>query len=292
LLAYFDESEQPAEVLPAASISAITGTGLQWVNFNRGWDGVLEEYQVVDKHGRRVFHTTDFETPEGRLRTCYEQWPDEKRKEFSRRLLDVIASSGIRANASTLIVDEYIEVAKRFTASPQVTRLETADQFKVFENHYCFLALFAMLFAAKEAGYFPKGSEMAYFFEAGGNYQHFVGLLYNTMLLEAPLAEHFRFASKPNFVAKDFAYGLQAADKIAYESSKHASHFRDLNPPLKYAEVIEGDLRWKTRYALIHLYERGLDVRMQHWRKGDLEMFFHLRQEHDDGDALTTLNDS
>lgn len=86
MLAYFDESEQHREALNAACISAVTGTALQWTNVTRAWEKVLEEYDVRDKKGRRVFHAVEFETPEGRFGTVYEDWTEARRKEFNRRI--------------------------------------------------------------------------------------------------------------------------------------------------------------------------------------------------------------
>jgi hypothetical protein len=281
--AFFDESEASAETWPAAAISSLTGTALQWKNFDRAWLWILEDpqYDVSDKKGRRVFHTVEFESPEGRIGTVYENWPKEKRESFNSALLDALAHSGVQANAATVIVSEYQEVAQRLINEKLALDEGTGKGFKVFEDKFGFCAFWAMFFVGLEAQrYYPKGTEAFYFFEAGSTYQSFVNVLYDT-LIKSNQAEYFRFASKPNFVAKDFAIGLQAADLIAYEAAKHNSHHRDPNPPAQHATDVEGKSIWKTRYPLLHLYTHGLDVRIQHWRKGDLESFFKFRKDGD-----------
>lgn len=276
VLAYFDESEQQREATNAACISALTGTGLQWANVTRAWESALIEYDVLDKKGRRVFHTVEFETPEGRAGTVYEHWTEAKRKDFNRALLDAFAHSGIQAIAPSVMVLDYREVSARLGNARQAT--DPSGQYKHFENKYCFLALFAMLFAGHEAiKFYPKGEQAAYFFETGGGYQDFVDSIYLTTISDQKLADSFRFASTPLFVPKDFAAALQVADKIAYEVSKHVSHYHDPNPPIKHSELVSGNLRWKTRYALLHLNERGFDIKIPFWRKDELEDFFNLK---------------
>ena len=275
VLAYFDESEQQREALNAACISAVTGTGLQWANVTGAWEKVLVEYDACDKKGRRVFHTVEFETPEGRAGTVYEKWTEEKRRAFNRALLDAFAHSGIQAIAPSVMILDYKEVAERLIEARQA--LDPSGQYKYFENKYCFLALFAMLFAGHEAvKYYPKGEQAAYYFESGGGYRDFVDSIYLTTINDQKLSESFRFASAPNFVAKDFAAALQVADKIAYEVSKHVSHYHDPNPPIQHSELLSGNLRWKTRYAMLHLNARGFDIKIPFWRKDELEDFFNL----------------
>lgn len=274
VLAYFDESEQHKEALNAASISALTGSGLQWANVTRAWEAALEEYDARDKKGRRVFHSVEFETPEGRAGTVYAKWSPAKREAFNRALLESFAHSGIQAIAPSVIVADYNEAAEGLTEARQAIDSSTANQFKHFEDKYCFLAMFAMLFTGKEAvTYYPKGEQVAYYFETA-DYKGFVQSLYNTITNEHDLADYFRFASTPNFVAKDFAAALQVADKIAYEVSKHVSHYNDPNPPIKYSELVSGNLRWKTRYAMLRLDDLGFEVKIPFWRKNELEDFF------------------
>src|SRR5688500_12329066 len=276
VLAYFDESEQQREALNAACISAVTGTGLQWANVTGAWEKALEEYNVRDNKGRPVFHSVDFETPEGRIGTVYEDWTEEKRKDFNRALLDAFAHSGIQAIVPSVIVSDYQEVSERLVKARQAVDL--LGEYKYFQNKYCFLALFAMLFAGHEAiKYYPKGEQGAYFFETGGGYQDFVDSIYLTAISDQKLSEGFRFASTPNFVAKDFAAALQVADKIAYEVSKHVIHYHDPNPPIKHSELVSGNLRWKTRYAMLHLNAKGFDIKIPFWRKDELEDFFKLK---------------
>jgi len=281
MYAYFDESEASAEVWPAAAISSLTGTVLQWKNFDRAWLSVLTDpqYDVTDKKGRRVFHTAEFESPEGRRGTVYENWPEPKRKSFNAALLDALAQSGVQANAATVIVSEYKEVSQRLIDEKMAIDAETGEGFKVFEDKYGFCAFQAMYFVGLEAmRYYPK-EEIFYFFESGSTHTKFVNALYD-IFSKHETGQFFRFASKPQFVSKDFAVALQAADLIAYEAAKHNSHYRDPNPPEKHSITTEdGKAKWKTRYALLHLNERGLDVRVQHWRKGDLESFFKFRED-------------
>ena len=276
VLAYFDESEQQREALNAACISAVTGTGLQWANVTREWERALVDFDVRDDKGRRVFHAKDFETPEGRIGTVYDDWTETKRKDFNRALLDAFVYSGIQAIVPSVIVSDYAEVSERLLKARQAVDL--SGEYKYFENKYGFLVLFAMLFAGHEAiKYYPKGEQGVYYFETGGGYQDFVDSIYLTTISDQKLAESFRFASTPLFVPKDFAAALQVADKIAYEVSKHVSHYHDPNPPIKHSELVSGSLRWKTRYAMLHLNERGFDIKIPFWRKDELEDFFNLK---------------
>lgn len=128
VLAYFDESEQHKEALNAASISALTGSGLQWANVMRAWEAALEEYDARDKKGRRVFHSVEFETPEGRAGTGYAKWPRPKCEAFNRALLDSFAHSGIQAIAPSVIVADYNEAAEGLTDARQAINPATADQ--------------------------------------------------------------------------------------------------------------------------------------------------------------------
>jgi hypothetical protein len=277
MLSYFDESESARETLPAASISALTGTGLQWTKLSRGWLKVLEhpDYDVRDDKGRRVFHTCDFESPEGRLGTVYENWDEEKRKRFHRELCDVIVTSGIQISAASVLISDYEQVtAREITAVVADGQVVTAPLSRLFSDKYVYCAFFAMLFAADEAQlYYPKNTELSYTFESGGTYQHQVGLLYEEA--RKLVGNYFRFFEKPNFVDKGFAVPLQAADKIAYEASKHNSHMRDPNPPLKYAIVKDdGTHVWKTRYALEHFTVSGMELNLRYWLKEDIEAFF------------------
>jgi hypothetical protein len=279
MLVYSDESEAAREVFPAASISALTGTGLQWQNLTTKWERIIKQYEVKDKKDRPVFHTSEFETPEGRINTVYEHWSTTKRESFGRDLLDAIAESSIQAVSPSVIVAEYNEVAARLMiAKTETEPPTTVAQFRNFENKYCFLAMFAMLFAGQEATtYYPKGDQAFYYFESGGGYKGWVEDFYNTVITQPRLAEHFRFGDKPNFVGEDLATALQSADKIAYEVSKHVSHHRDPNPPIQHSEIIAGNRVWKTRYAMKHLNKAGLDIKIPFWRKDELEEFFHLK---------------
>jgi hypothetical protein len=118
----------------------VTGTGLQWANVTRAWEKALEEYDVRDGKGRRVFHAKDFEKPEGRIGTVYEDWAEEKRKEFNRALLDAFAHSGIQAIVPSVIVSDYTEVSERLVKAREAVDL--SGEYKYFENKYCGKSLF------------------------------------------------------------------------------------------------------------------------------------------------------
>lgn len=277
LQSFHDESEQHAEDFPAASISAVVATGKVWQQFSLAWMAVLEhpDFDVRDKKGRRVFHTVEFESPEGRKGTVYENWSDSKLKAFNNALLETIAFHQLHVYAATVLVDEYEAVASKrlpVLADDNET-IVNAKRSSLLGDKFAFCAYWAMGFAAGEARrYYPKQTEVAYYFEAGSTYDHHVYSLYDVAIAKS--AGFFRFFSKPNFSPKDFAVPLQAADKMAYEASKEVSHQRHPNPPIKYMEMVNSKARWKQRYALIHLVTHGIDVWIQHWRKGDIEAFF------------------
>ncbi len=95
--------------MPASAVGAVVGTGLQWERFSDLWLAVLRHpnYDVRDKKGRRVFHASEFETPEGRRNTVYENWSKEKREKFHNNLLHVIAFFQIRCFGASVIATEY-----------------------------------------------------------------------------------------------------------------------------------------------------------------------------------------
>ena len=275
MLSYFDESTQDREAYPASCVSALTGTGLQWSKFSHSWAWILEEFDVRDRKGRRVFHATDFETPEGQIGTSYENWEEEdpdKRKRFNRALCDAIADSGVQVSAASVLLAEYEEVASKVV--PVILEdgeVVSLPRDKAFGDKYAFCAFWALMFAAEEARHYPKGTDIACYFESGGGYQHQIETVYE---LASQYDTYVRFFEKPNFVSKDFAVALQAADKMAYECSKHISHMRHPNPPLKYSHVEDGKPIWKTRFALRHLVINRVDVNIRHWFKEDIEAFF------------------
>jgi hypothetical protein len=281
MLSYFDESTQEREKLPASCVSALTGTGLQWANFSREWMGILQdpEYDVLDNKGRSEFHACDFESPEGRKGTVYENWDDDKRKQFNKALCGAIARSGVQISAASVLVAEYEEVASKIV--PVVIdggEIAHVTRTQAFGNKYVFCAYWAMIFASEEARiYHPKSAEIIYNFESGGGYQRQVETIYD--IATKAEGNYFRFSDKPNFLDKGCAVPLQAADKMAYEASKHVSHARDIDPPLKYSVVIDGKTIWKTRFALEHLVLNGMDINIRHWLKGDIEAFFAEGEE-------------
>jgi hypothetical protein len=259
-------------------VSAVVATGLQWERFSELWLAVLKhpDYNVTDIKGRRVFHTVEFETPEGRRGTVYENWSKEKREKFHNDLLHVIALSQIKCFGASVIASEYDEVASK--PAIVVLKHETlqSERFRLFGNRYFFCAYWSMQLAVSEAQrYYPKNARVSYHFEAGGNnYKQPIDLLYDMALKDATQDEYFRFYSAPHFGPKDSAIPLQAADKIAYECAKETSHIADLNPPEQHSEVREGRRQWRQRYAPIYLNALGVDIHLRYWRKEHLEDFF------------------
>ena len=278
--AYFDESHQHREVMPASAVGAVVGTGLQWERFSDLWLAVLRhpDYDVRDKKGRRVFHTSEFETPEGRRNTVYENWSKKKREKFHNNLLHVIAFSQIRCFGASVIATEYDEVASKPAIVVLKDETVQSERFRLFGNRYFFCAYWAMELAASEAKrYYPKDTRVSYYFESGGdNYRQPIDLLYKIALSDMDQDEYFRFYSAPHFGPKDSAIPLQAADKIAYECAKETSHIADVNPPEQHSEMRDGRVQWKQRYAPIYLNTLGADIHLRYWRKEHLESFFEM----------------
>lgn len=286
--AYFDESHHPREAMPASAVSAVVGTGLQWERFSELWLAVLEhpDNNVTDKRGRRVFHTSEFETPEGRKGTVYENWSKEKREKFQNGLLHVIAFSGIKCFAASVVASEYDEVASKRAAVVFKDETVEAERFRLFGNRYFFCAYWAMTMAALEARYYPQSTRVAYCFESGGDkYKQPIELLYKIALDDAE-QDGFRFYSAPHFGPKDSAIPLQVADKIAYECAKETSHIADLNPPAQHSEMRDGRVQWRQRYPPRYLYSLGTDIELRYWRKEHLESFFQM------GERRTALPES
>lgn len=282
--AYFDESHQHSEAMPASAVSAVVGSGLQWAQFTELWLGVLQHYGVTDKKGRHVFHTSEFESPEGRIGTVYEHWSKEKRESFQRDLLHAIRFSGIRCFAAAVIADEYKEVASKRSVVVLPDETFESDRASLFGNKYFFCAYWAMTYAADEAKlYYPKSTRVAYYFEScsgSDKYKQPIDLLYDMAVKDtASQDEYFRFYCTPHFGPKDSAVPLQAADKIAYECAKEVSHICDLNPPERYSEVREGRVQWKQRFAALYLNALGAEIHLRYWRKEHLELFFQMGEE-------------
>ena len=274
LLSYADESTQDHEAIPTSAVSALTATGKNWVGFSSAWFRTLEEFDVLDKKGRRLFHTNEFETPEGRRGSVYENWDVDKRNRFNRALCDAIAHNGIQVSAASVIVADYEEVASKIEDfSMPNGRSASFSRSQAFGDRYVFCAFQAMTLAAEEAkAFYPKSTEIAYHFESGGGYQHQIEFVYD--IAKRYEGNYFQFFEKPNFVDKGFAVALQAADKMAYEAAKHVSHMQNPAPPEKHSEIKDGKRVWKTRFPLEHLVLNGVDVHIRWWRKDDIEAFF------------------
>jgi hypothetical protein len=187
--AYFDESHQHSEAMPASAVSAVVGTGLQWTQFTQLWLGVLRHYDVTDTKGRHVFHTSEFESPEGRIGTVYEHWSKEKCDSFHRDLLHAIRFSGIRCFAAAVLAAEYEQVASKRSVVVLPDQTLESDRATLFGNKFFFCAYWAMTYAADEAKlYYPKGTRVAYYFEScsgSDKYQQPIDLMYDMAVTDA-----------------------------------------------------------------------------------------------------------
>jgi hypothetical protein len=81
LVAYLDESTSFGEKVPVAAVGGIVGTGKQCAQLTKAWRKVLDAEDV------EIFHTSEFETPEGRIGTVYENWDKSKREDFHNSLI-------------------------------------------------------------------------------------------------------------------------------------------------------------------------------------------------------------
>jgi hypothetical protein len=241
LSCYLDESTAFGETDPATSVAGYVATGKQWHTFSHGWNRMLKEYGV------EIFHTTELETEAGRRRSVYRDWSRKKREQFQNDIIDIIRACGLYDVGIAIPRSVYNSVAtperiKKFGPTPD--------------------GLCAILALMQAAGFALDNKAIykqapSFFYESGGRCKKALTWAYNELANNSKLYEEFfqlsRLAPAPK--SKEFPQ-LQAADYLAFNVSKRASHVVDPNPPSDaiLETLADGKKVRKMRYPLLALY--------------------------------------
>lgn len=241
----FDESTSFGETIPVAAVGGAISTGKQWANLLKAWRKVLDSEKI------EIFHTKDFETPEGRLGTIYENWSKERREAFSNAQIDAIIDNPLEL---------FITMGVNLADFKAVLTPERKKVFKKsFANEYFFCAMMCMQnisYWVNET--YGMNQRITYYLEAGGSHEKILAKAYDAMLAQEDVSNLAHLWLKPIFAPKDAQAGLQIADKILYEGVKHSSHYLHPDPPEKYSVVIDGKKRWDDRYFIKQIVPRGI----------------------------------
>ena len=259
LTVYADES-RTAEKIPVVGVGGGVGSGLQWKNLLKGWREALATEPDV-----QIFHTSEFETPEGRIGTVYENWDDPRLMAFQNAMLKAKKENHLGvAMAACVSVEDFNAVA-------------TPRRIKRCGDEYFFCAYHLIHQVAVFAEqYFPR-ERVTYVFEEGGPHQDRVRKSYEWVAkANNPGLQYFKFWKAPTFAPKDSDPALQIADKLVYEAAKHASHFLDDDPDPKFAVTsrLTGEKVWNDRYPTRELVLSGWDVHSRMYDASDIEAWF------------------
>ena len=261
LNAYLDESFSAGEKHPVIAVGGGLGTGLQWKNLLKQWHKVLQTEPTVN-----VFHTNEFETPEGRSKSVYHAWEYSRLLAFNQGLTAAICQNQIESvEVATVRPEEWDEVVK---SRPRPIG-------KSF-NAYTFCAhmlIDSIIYRANQ--FYPK-QMVTYWFEEGGPHQRGIKRAYGEIAHNLEARNEHKFWKAPTFAPKDSQMGLQVADKLVYEGAKHTSHYFDTDPPLKNSEIspLTGERVWSIRYSSREWFASGLYLNVRRYPKEEMVAYF------------------
>lgn len=261
LVAYIDESPQPKERVPVMAVGGAIGTGKQWSTLLKAWR------RAIDVENIDIFHTRDFETPEGRIGTVYETWDEPRRRKFQQSLIDAVTANPIDRIVAAIVRQSDSEAVAN-------SRPEAA---KHGINAYYFCAYMLIEHIARwTAKVYGNDQRVTYYFEQGGPHQPRLERAYAFISEHEASKQHFKFWLTPTFAPKDSHPGLQVADKCVYEACKHAAHYLDESPPLKHSILSPstGKSVWKPRYPAEQWVLQGVDFHPRMFDVSDIEEFF------------------
>lgn len=249
LSCYLDESTAFGETDPATSLAGYVATGKQWHTFSRGWSRMLKEYGV------EIFHTTELETEAGRQKSVYKDWSKKKREQFQNDIIDIIRACGLYDVGIAIPRSVYKAIAtperiKKYGKTP--------------DGLCAILALMqACGFALDNKGVYKQAP--SFFYERGGPCKRALKWAHNELATNSKVYREFFQLSRlvPAPKSKEFPQ-LQAADYLAFNMSKRASHVVDPNPsPNTILETLANGKRVrKMRYPLLALYgKEGGNIR-------------------------------
>ncbi len=248
LTCFLDESTACGESDPATCVAGYIATGKQWDIFRRAWNRMMKHYQVD------LLHTVEIETEQARKHSIrYNKWSSETVKEFQSDIQGIIVGTGLQDIGMAIPLSVYNSVI-------------TSDRRKRFGNapdRLC--ALLAMLSAGEYAWANKSVYKQApsFVFEQGGRYTAEVRRAHNYFTTRSPI--DFYSLSTLTFAPKSKEFPeLQAADYLAFNISKRASHVVDPHPPpdAPIETMPNGKTVRRMRYPLQALYsEKGGEVR-------------------------------
>jgi hypothetical protein len=263
LTVYADESKS-GEKIPVVAVGGALGTGKEWANLLHAWRVAMATEPSVE-----VFHTSEFETPEGRIGTVYENWSDQRLKDFQNAMLKAKKENVLSmATAATVSVAEF-------------DRVVSQERQRRFGDIYFFCAFHLIHQVAVYAEKFFPQQRVTYYFEEGGPHQDRLRRSYATIADDDKAKNYFKLWTAPTFAPKDSQPGLQIADKLVYEAAKHASHFLDDNPPEQWAVTSRetGKKIWHDRYPVKELIQSDWDVHYRMYDEPDIEDFYKTMEE-------------
>ena len=130
LMVFADESKT-AEKHPVIAVGGGVGTGLQWTKLSKAWREAKKNEPDVD-----VFHSVEFETPEGRLGTVYENWDTLRLNRFNAVLIDAICANKVEKSfVFTIRPEDFDQVkASRKKRYPRNVNPYTACAYMLIEQ--------------------------------------------------------------------------------------------------------------------------------------------------------------
>jgi hypothetical protein len=197
---YFDESYTHPPAPRVYTIAGYVSADAQWKKFQKEWRRILEA------EGIEYFHMVDFQA----VKQPYDAWSKDKRARFLASLHAIIHKRTLMSFSTTADMVEFESL--------------TPEQKKILINPHIFAALNCM----KAVGFWAAESilnhPMAYTFELGSHYQGQLKTLLANLSDEDRF--FFRFGSL-TFADKKLTRPLQAADMVAYESTKEIARKLD-----------------------------------------------------------------
>jgi hypothetical protein len=233
---YIDESISPKEREPVPCVAGWLSTGKDWWNFAKAWNAVLEP------KGVELFHACEFETEEGRRGTVYEKWSKPERDEFQNKLIIVINKTLWRDVGIAIPQSVYNQVM-------------TPKRIEKWGDIYVLCGKLAIVKAASLA--FKYGFNAPnYFIEKGGGYEGKLKAAHEGISKMPEFAERFTMSVIEPIPKSKKHPELSAADYLAFNVSKRASHLFDPEEPLDESNtiMIDGKRRRKLRYPLAQMW--------------------------------------
>ncbi len=199
---YGDESYTHPPEPPVYTVAGYLSTDVQWKKFRKEWRSILEP------EGLDHFHMVDFQA----CKPPYDSWSKGKRADFLASLHAIIHKRTIMSFATNADAEDF--------------KMLTSEEQKALVSPHVFAAKNCM----KAVGFWAAENiinhpVIAYIFEEGSPQDKQLNRLVESLTDEDKW--FFRMASL-TFAKKKLLNPLQAADVVAYESTKEVA--RKVNP--------------------------------------------------------------